>query len=259
MTTATRPLPSIDAPAYQRWVRRQKGYGRWQPFTDAEPVRNHVRTVMATTGIGWRRYADLAGVPRTTVTYLLYGRQGQLAARVSPDNARKLLTVNASRASGVTIPATGTHRRIQALTVEGWPQVHLAPFIRTHRAYVSCILTLDRVTAATAGRVADAYEHLRGKNPLDHGVTAHGVLLATRMAAHNQWLDRGYWDDVDRIDDPDFDPGAKQLRIDQVGEDATWLKQAGLCIDQIAHRLGISRDYVEKGLRHAAQSAQAAA
>lgn len=255
MTTATTRLtPAIDARAYQRWVRRQKGYGRWQPFVDAGPARDHVRSVMATSGIGWRRYADLADVPRTTVTYLLYGRRGQLPARISPDNARKLLAIHASGASGITVPAIGAHRRIQALAVEGWPQIHLAPFIRTNRSYVSTILTLDRVTAATAERVSDTYEQLRDTSPLDHGVSTHGMVLAKSMAASKRWLDREYWDDVDRIDDPDFDPDAKQLRIDQVGEDATWLRQSGLTVEQIAERLNISRDYVEKGLRHTANT-----
>jgi hypothetical protein len=262
VTTATAPrlTPTQDYNAYKRWVRRQKGYGRWQPFIDAEPVRTHVRTVMAATGIGWRRYADLAGVPRTSLTYLLYGRQGQLPERINPDNAAKLLAVHADGASGITIPAIGAHRRIQALAAEGWPQIHLAPVIGTHRAYVSHILTADRITAATADRVSGAYEQLRGASPLDHGVSAHGVLLARGMASRNRWLDRGYWDDVDRIDDPGYDPEAEAPRAREIAEDARWLMEVGgLTKAQVAARLGRSHAYINDALSEHPADGEAAA
>lgn len=248
MTTATRLVPSDDPNAYARWVRRQRAYGRWQPFIDAQPARDHALHVMATADIGWRRLADLAGVPRPTVTYLLYGRNGQRAARISPDNARKLLAVQADGARGITIPAVGTQRRIHVLIGEGWPQIHLGPQFGTHPQYVNQILRVQRVTVATAEAVADTYQRLRGADPTRHGATAHGINLAKTMAARNNWPDRVFWEDMGRIDDPAFDPAAvseppKYMRL---GEDALWLREQGFSRHQIANRLGESVDYMDQ-------------
>jgi hypothetical protein len=249
--TPRRLVPSDDPNAYARWRTRQIAYGRWQPLVDAEPARTHVKKVMAATGIGWRRYADIVGIPRTTMTYLLYGSHGHKARRITPGNERKLLSLQADSALGVTIPAIGTHRRIQALAVEGWPQIHLAPVIGTHRAYVSQMLQNDRITATLAEAVNDAYERLRGVDPVSAGVSPHGVRLAQRMAAKNKWLDRTYWDDVERIDDPHFDPitFAEPPRYMRLGEDALWLKEQGYTREQAADRLGVSVDYMEQSIK----------
>jgi hypothetical protein len=251
VSTAVRLVPSDDPNAYKRWVRRQRAYGRWEPFVDAEPVRAHVRTVMAATGIGWRVYADRAGVPRATVTYLLYGHNGQAAKGVTPENARKLLAVQAD-ARGVVIPAAGTARRLQVLVGEGWPQIHLGPPIGTHPQYVSQIIQLKRVAISTADAVARVYVELSGVDPLAAGVGAQSVLRARNLAARNNWHDRAYWADVDRIDDPEFDPDARQLRIEQIAEDGEFLLATGLDTNQVAERLGITRDYLTKALRETA-------
>jgi hypothetical protein len=48
--------------AYAARVSRLKLYGRWEPYTGAAPVRDHIRALSAA-GIGWKRVAFLAGVP----------------------------------------------------------------------------------------------------------------------------------------------------------------------------------------------------
>lgn len=251
MTTTTRPLPSIDKLAYERWVRRQKGYGRWQPLVDAQPARDHVQHVMATTDIGWRRYADISGVPRATLTYLLYGNNGRRAKRITPANEAKLLAVQADSTHAITTPAIGAHRRIHTLMGEGWPQIHLGPRFGTHPQYVHQILHNDRITIATAEAVASAYESLRGVDPLTAGATAHGVHLAKRAAALNNWPDRTFWDDVDRIDDPTFDPASliELPKYMQLGEDALWLRDQGYTRQQVADRLGESIDYIDHSIK----------
>lgn len=251
MTTATRLVPSDDPNAYARWVRRQRAYGRWQPFVDAQPARDHVTHIMAATGIGWRRVADLAGVPRSTVGHLLYGSKGHLPARIHPDNARRLLALHAGSARAITVPATGTHRRIHVLIGEGWPRTHLGPQFGTHPQYVHQILSSARVTAGTARAVADAYMRLRSTDPATAGATAHGIKLARNTARRHGWPDRSFWDDVDRIDDPDFDSGAvgdtpKYMRL---GEDALWLREQGFTRQQIADRLGESVDYIDQSVK----------
>ncbi|WNI19137.1 hypothetical protein [Actinacidiphila sp. ITFR-21] len=259
MTTAVRtpPSQSVDPAAYQRWVRRQKAYGRWEPLADAEPVRAHVRGVMRAADIGARRYADLAGISRGTLNSLLYGLgSGQAVARVTSSTARKLLAVRADAAHGLTLPAVGTIRRIHVLIGEGWPQIHLGPRFDTHPQYVSQILQRDRVTTATAEAVARAYAALEGIDPIADGIPPHGVALAKNAAIRNGWRDRAYWDDVGRIDDPTYDPASTDgsPRYMSLGEDAIWLSEQGLTRRQVADRLGESVDYIDQSIRryHAA-------
>lgn len=217
MTTAMRVTPTSDPRAYQRWVRRQKGYGRWQPLVDAEPARKHVKQVLNEARLGYRRYAELAGVPRTTLTALLYGVKGREIKRITPDNERKLLAVQADAARGLTVPAVGSQRRIHVLIGEGWPQIHLGPHIGTHTHYVWQILHQQRVTLATAEAVTEAYQQLAGVDPLRAGVTSHGYALAKRLADRNNWPDRTYWDDMGRIDDLNFNPDKPPSR-DELAE-----------------------------------------
>ena len=40
---------------------RQTAYGRWQPYVDAQPVRDHINTLRAQ-GMGWKRVAEVANV-----------------------------------------------------------------------------------------------------------------------------------------------------------------------------------------------------
>ena len=53
------------------------------------------------------------------------------------------------------------------------------------------------------------------------------------------------------LDDPTFNPEQAVVlpRIAQVAEDVRWLIASGLDRVQIAQRLGISRDYVDRALR----------
>ena len=50
-------------------------YGRWQPYVDAEPVREHLRA-LAAAGIGHRRVGELAGVSSGSLSKILYGGRG---------------------------------------------------------------------------------------------------------------------------------------------------------------------------------------
>ncbi|MET9222405.1 hypothetical protein ABZX65_27075 [Streptomyces sp. NPDC003300] len=215
---------------------------------NATQARQHLTLLRQT--MGWTDIAAATGCSACHLRAILSGATLTIN-RVTHD---KILNTPAAvtPSGGLYIDATGTRRRIQALMARGHSQQAIADAATTTQHRISVIsLGAPRVRQTIADRIANAYRQLADRD----GTSKRALFLAAKY----QWHDTEFWDDVDRIDDPDFDPGAKQLRIDQVGEDATWLKQAGLTVDQIAHRLGISRDYAEKGLRHAAQSAQAAA
>jgi hypothetical protein len=69
-------------------------YGRWQPYVDAGPAREHVRQ-LAARGIGWKQAAMLAGVPTGAMSKLLYGGPGGRppSQRVRPGTAAAILAV----------------------------------------------------------------------------------------------------------------------------------------------------------------------
>ena len=209
MTTATHHQPSRTA-VYERNRRRQQAYGRWQPYIDAEPVRAHVRALMAY-GIGWMRIARLAGVPQGTVEKLLYGcppRGLAPSKRVRPETADKLLAVRpdpALLADAADTDGTGTRRRLQALVAAGWPQTHLAKQLGMHRANFGKTLHSARVLVATERAVRDLYDELWNLDPREHGVATRYYDQARAIAHTNRWAPVGAWDD-DTIDQPDAFP-----------------------------------------------------
>lgn len=54
------------------WRRRQKAYGRYDKYVDAEPVRQHVRALMAG-GMGLKTVSKRTGVATGTLSKLIYG------------------------------------------------------------------------------------------------------------------------------------------------------------------------------------------
>jgi len=129
------------------------------PFTDADPVREHVRSLMSSR-IGWTQVARLAGVPLPTVSYLLYGspiRGFPPSRRIRTSTADRLLAVTpgSPRAGGALADGTGTRRRLQALVVAGWSERALAETAGLTPEHLRVIVRGRRmVTAATARRVS---------------------------------------------------------------------------------------------------------
>lgn len=191
---------------------RQKTYGRWQPYVDAEPVRQHVRSLGAY-GIGWKRVANLAGVPISVVGKLLYGcpTRGMGPSKgLRAENAEKLLAVRAvpeNLGSAVAVEGAGIRRRLQALIAGGWPQAQLASRLSMGPGNFGTLLHAEgvEVVAATARAVTDLYEQMWRAAPADHGVTLQAASRARNQARANGWAPVGAWDD-DTIDDPSAHP-----------------------------------------------------
>ncbi len=91
--------------------------GQWQPYTDAAPVREHVRKLLG--GLSKAQIARLAGIPESSLDNLLYAGY----ERIRPQAAAALLRVTGQPGQAVSLglvgPA-GASRRLQALTVTGW-------------------------------------------------------------------------------------------------------------------------------------------
>lgn len=184
--------------------RRAIAYGRWEPYVDADPVRQHVRA-LAEFGIGWMRLAKISGVPRGSVSKLLYGdpRRGMPPSkRILPKNAHAILAVEPTLdnlGDRTVIDGTGTRRRLQALVCAGWTQSELARRMGMNRANFGRTIVGSLVEAATAKAVRALYDELWRVDPVTDGVPEFRAAAARLIATSNRWAPIGAWDD-DRID-----------------------------------------------------------
>jgi transcriptional regulator with XRE-family HTH domain len=253
---------------YARTRYRLKAYGRWRPFTDATPVREHVRRLMAQ-GVGAARVAALAGVPHSSVGRLLYGRPAHCeppSRRIRTPTATRLLAVRYSQAAlapGAVMDAAGTLRRLQALVAIGWSGPALAGRLGIESAHLSRILRgRPAVSAGTARRARALYDKLWDQPPPQH--TRGERISAARARAHaarQGWPPPLAWDDDD-IDDPGASPQpwhrptrhpSSDLAA-EAGELAAW----GYTRTQAAERIGVSRTTLDKAIGRAGRRGRAA-
>ncbi|MFG3136060.1 hypothetical protein ACGFZA_07535 [Streptomyces sp. NPDC048211] len=171
------------------------------PLVDAEPVRRHVRELMAA-GAGYARIAKAADVPVATVNHMLYTPGARpRTQRLTIKNAQRLLSVQFHHISTGLVDSTGSRRRIQALMAIGWPPRHLGPRLGLHEHYVSEIQRTPKTLASTAHALAVTYNDLWNKTPELHGVTPQAANRCRNYARANGWPPAAAWDD-DTIDDP---------------------------------------------------------
>ncbi len=240
---------------------RQILYGRWQPFVDAEPVREHLRA-LSEAGIGWRRVAELTGVSSGTLSKLRYGGPGGQppSRRVRPQTAAAILAITPSAdvaAPGALVDGTATRRRLQALVTTGWSQARLAGQLGMTPANFSDMLCRGHVTAATKSAVRSLYDQLWNQPPpeVDH----RSKIAASRArgyARRRGWAPPLAWDESE-IDVPDGQPTMSWQRPEQsrhrsaeLAEDAEWIiRHEGCTLAQAADRLGVSKDLLEHAVK----------
>jgi hypothetical protein len=179
-------------------------YGRWQPYVDAGPVREHLRA-LAAAGIGHRRVVELAGVSSGSLSKILYGGPGDRppSRRVRPQTAEAILAVRPGPeqlAPSALVDITGTRRRAQALVATGWSQARLARELGLTAANFCAMLRRDQVTAGTARAVSDLYDRLWNQPPPEHDQRTRGAASRARRHAEREgWAPPLAWDD-DQID-----------------------------------------------------------
>ncbi len=184
--------------------------GTWQPWTDAEPVRTHLRTLQSC-GMGLRTIATTAGVERKRLQAILNGRteRGTKPQEIiRPALAAAILAVEPTLenlAGATLISPLGTRRRAHALVAAGWPQQHLAAHLGMTPSNYGAMLERPNVLARRALDVRAMYDALWNAYPAEHGATPAGITRARRHAAAHGWAPVGAWDD-DTIDDPEAFP-----------------------------------------------------
>ncbi|GAA2361023.1 hypothetical protein Cme02nite_38520 [Catellatospora methionotrophica] len=254
---------SFSLAQYRIRVVRLKRKGCWQPFVDAEPVRQHVRRLMAA-GVGRRRVAELAQVDGACITRLLYGQRGRLTRQVRPGTAERILAIpvaESSKAPTRDVDALGVRRRIEALSAIGWSLAQQATEIGWDVRNLWAMMRRTVVRAQTAVAVEEMYDRL-SMTPAPVG---RGRTSALATAHRNGWFPPLAWDD---IDDPaavpclmpavdGSDPAADELQIQHwaAGHDHTLTRVEEveivrrLLVDEtpfaeIARRLGRSQVWV---------------
>lgn len=158
------------------------------------------------------------------------------------------------------VDATGTKRRIMALAAIGWPLTYQSRMAGHDEGAARVVMKSDRILAPRAAVFAALYERLSMVVPVDKAARAPGELrihAKTRRAA----AARGYapplaWDDIDT----DLAPSGvrdweRQYRHDvNTWDDYDELAGEGYTRRQIADRLGISRQALDKALARRARA-----
>jgi hypothetical protein len=255
--------------AHHRYKRRQQAYGRWQPFVDAGPVRDHVNFLRAS-GMGIEAIHELTGVSTRSLSVLVWGGGGRPPSRrVRPWTAAKILAVfpdPARMLPRARIDATGTRRRLQALQAIGWSQQALADEIETTQTVVSRVTRGEqtRVLASTAVHVRDLYDRLWDSPPVPRDGVERGAIERTRRAAAAQgWVPPLAWDD-DTIDDPNAEPdGVGPARPGNAtlpdNDELQWLIDMGETVAALAMRFGAEEDSVRARIQRMNAKRRAAA
>ncbi|MGQ4353226.1 hypothetical protein [Streptomyces drozdowiczii] len=252
--TTTRPLPDHGTlsrhkhhgckcdtcrAGYCTWQRtryRRRGYGTWQPFVDAEPVRQHIITLHSA-GMSYASIAKAAGLYEATVTGFIYAlsTKDPRKEKATPDIADSILAVSPDPMLSGWIDATGSRRRIQALAAHGWPMPSLAAPIGINPCSVNRITRQVRVYTSTARAVLDVYNTHATASPQEHGIPQWKSDRARREAQAKGWPDPLWWEDMGHIDDPNFDPATAEATGSR--NDAAALRRA-----EVAHLAGYGYD-----------------
>lgn len=241
--------PCTDASAKVQAERsRLQAYGRYDSGrVDAQPIREHITMLMAY-GIGLKRIAALAGVSNATLGKILYGDQTRNMpprARTEKHVAAGVLAIKPSLdnlGQTVSVDATGTRRRIQALVTIGWSQSRIGERLGMEPSNFNRTIKADMVHAETARKVKALYEELwdQPQTGTDWHTKASASRARNYAKAHG-WLPPLAWDD-ETIDDPATSPAVfeetpvvhGEERIDEI----QFLIRSGAGQAEILSRMG---------------------
>ena len=124
-------------------------------WVEAAPFRAHLQHLMAVGQLSVAAVAVLTGVSYRSAQHLLHGRGGRAVRRISPDTARRLLSVTAAEAGaagGRMVPAASTRASIARLRRAGWSDSELAGTLGLRLVTVAGLA--DGRTKVCAQRVA---------------------------------------------------------------------------------------------------------
>lgn len=154
---------SVEATEYRRQLEKEHARGESRKV-DAEPVREHVRSLMAsrkggTDGVGLKQIAKVSGVSHGSLYRLIYGKGDRgPSSWVRRETAERVLAVtHADMADGATVPGASTWKRLSQMLDAGFARVELARLITGNRDARALQVSRRRVTVGNARRVAQLH------------------------------------------------------------------------------------------------------
>lgn len=233
---------------YEAQRRRTHLYGRYNNLVDAEPARQHLRTLRAH-GMSHQQLETLTGVDKSTLFRILHGRteRGEgPARRIIPKNADAILAVRFTHEGlpgGHQIPATGAVRRAQALACLGYSFKWQAEQIGMSPANYARIVRTEggKVTVTTHGLIDDLYR--RYEMTPNRAATWHEKAAASRArntATREGWAPPAMWDDIDLDDAPAVAEDTPESLAERRQQDAVDLIAGGMAPALVAQRLRTS-------------------
>ncbi|MDF2847105.1 MAG: hypothetical protein K0R97_1087 [Oerskovia sp.] len=240
---------------------RRNAYGR-SDLVDAGPVRAHIAALSAA-GVGLKRITAVSGVSGGSLTKIVYGvsrgdgTRRPRAARVHRATAARILAVTAAHvAAAAEVDATGTRRRLQAVTALGWSVARFsAEFGLDRQALDATLHGRAKVLARTAAAVRRGFDAVGDRRPPE---TSHREKIAASRAraraAAAGWAPPAAWD-PEQLDDPDAAPPTPESWTTPAGgrapldlDEWSHLVAAGEEPRRAAARCGGSWDAVEKAI-----------
>lgn len=251
----TKTLAVRAARARRQALRRKlAAAGEWHPFVDADIVRDHIDKLRGQ-GVSGDRLCELASISRRVLTHILHGTNGYPPARKTrTDIAERILAVKPNWdgiPDGAFMPPTAAVRRLQALVAIGWPAPVLAGELGVQLTCLNRLLrgAAPRITGRTDRSVAALYRRLWNVEPLSQDVNGFAKKRAQARAQSHGWSLPAAWDD-DTIHDPNAQPdyGQPIPRFIALAEDCLELERQEFTREQIAARLGVTRDGLQRAL-----------
>ncbi|MCY0959933.1 hypothetical protein [Streptomyces sp. H27-H5] len=237
----------------QNQRRALKAQGMWDPWVDADIVRKHMASLREQ-GVTLKRIAELSDTPRGEINSITYGTGRTHIRKVRTEIATRILAVRPiwhGIPDEAFMPTTGLARRLQALVAIGWPPPVLAERLGIHLTYLNKILrgAHPRVTGRFHRIVEGLYDELWNVDPITADVPAALISRAKSRAAGHNWAPPAAWDD-ELIDDPTAQPSVcdDTPRYVAHAENCLELERQGHTRAQIAERLGVTRDGLQRAL-----------
>lgn len=152
-----------------------------------------------------------------------------------------------------TLDATGTRRRLQALTTLGWDYKTLADMLGVRPQVVHRWTSTATVYRHNAQRVAALYEQLSMRFPPTDTESQRNVIGRTKALARR----RGFapplaWDNIDNDPTP---AGTRDRKPLSTLAEYRHLTEGGITPDRAMQRLGVKRSAIEAAIRRERKAA----
>ncbi|MEW2415343.1 helix-turn-helix domain-containing protein [Streptomyces sp. NPDC046866] len=205
----------------------------------SDKVTSHILKLQAS-GMSIRQIAAAADSDPTTVRYHAERR----LPRIRRATAAKILAVQPDRFAGDSwVPAFASQRRCRALYAAGHGSHCIAaadPGLRPRTVEHLVSGSRQFITAANDRAVTRAYQLLSTRTGQSQ--------RAINRARTEGWLGPAWWDD-DEFGNPTYEPEVSDVpRYVAHVENCLELEQQGYSREQIAERLGITRDTLQRAL-----------